>query len=84
MALISIFNGSYVRHPQNENEATEYNVILTPKDSLLDWNKSLKELYNEIRACDSEEYPAYFIVDGQKVFIKLWRDLVNKESNFQI
>jgi hypothetical protein len=39
----------------------------------MDWNKPLRELYNEIRACDAAGYPAYFFVEGEKVCIKLWR-----------
>jgi len=58
---------------QNEKEASTYNYLRTPKDSEIDWNKSLRELYNEIRACDPVDYPAFFFVDGQKVCIKLWR-----------
>lgn len=83
-ALLSIFDGSFQRRQQNESEASEFHLIRTPKDSLIDWNKSLKELYNEIRACDSVDYPAYFMVDDQKVFIKLWRDTNFKENEYQI
>lgn len=58
---------------QNESEATEYNYVRTPDDSFIDWNKPLKDLYNEIRACDPENYPAFFYVNGEKVCIQLYR-----------
>lgn len=58
---------------QNESDATVFNQIRTPKDSEIDPNKSIKDLYNVIRACDPDEYPAFFYVDGEKVCIKLWR-----------
>lgn len=45
----------------------------TPNDSLIDPNRSLLDLFNEIRACDPEKYPAFFYVEGQKVCVKLWR-----------
>jgi methionyl-tRNA formyltransferase len=59
--------------PQEEEKASAYSHIRTPEDSRIDWNRPLKDLYNEIRACDPVDYPAYFFVDGQKVCIKLWR-----------
>lgn len=65
--------GELERIEQNESEATTYNEIRRPKDSILDPNKSLLELYNYIRACDPVEYPAYFFVGDEKVCVKLWR-----------
>lgn len=59
--------------PQDERRATTYTRIRTPDDSEINPEKSLKDLYNEIRACDPDDYPAFFYVDGQKVCIKLWR-----------
>lgn len=58
---------------QNESEASEYKNLRNPEDSFVDANKSLFELYNEIRACDPDDYPAFFYIDGQKVFIRLSR-----------
>jgi methionyl-tRNA formyltransferase len=75
--LVSFFknlkNGILNRRKQNEAEATEYNEIRKPKDSIIDPTKSLNELYNYIRACDPIDYPAYFFVENQKVCIKIWR-----------
>lgn len=72
--------GELNRIKQNESEATTYNEIRKPKDSIVDPNKSLLELYNYIRACDPEDYPAYFFVEDEKVCIKLWRP-DNKEND---
>lgn len=72
-AINQLKNGNFSRVKQNPNSASTYNQMRTPKDSIVDWNLSLKELYNSIRACDPKEYPAYFYLDGQKVCIKLWR-----------
>jgi len=41
----------------------------------LDIEKPFKELYNFIRACDYNDYPAYFFIDGEKVLIKLTREI---------
>jgi len=72
--LEDIQKGTFSRQPQDESEATEYNIIRRPKDSLIDIEKPFKELYNFIRACDYNDYPAYFYVDGEKVLIKLRRE----------
>lgn len=66
-------SGSLERIKQNESEATVYNEIRKPKDSIIDPKKSLLELYNFIRACDPVDYPAYFFVNDEKVCIQLWR-----------
>lgn len=71
--------GEIVYSKQGESKATTYNYIRTPKDSEIDFNKPLKELYNEIRACDANDYPAFFYHGGEKICIKLWR--YNKEDN---
>jgi methionyl-tRNA formyltransferase len=72
-ALQMLISGQYERMKQDESQATEYKQLRTPKDSIIDWERPLKDLYNEIRACDPDDYPAYFYVDGQKVCIRLWR-----------
>jgi methionyl-tRNA formyltransferase len=48
-----------------------YNKKRKPEDSEIDETKSLISLYNKIRACDQERYPAYFKINGKKVKIKL-------------
>lgn len=66
-------SGELEPRPQDPDEATEYSDQRTPDDSELDWNKPLKELYDQIRASDPENYPAHFYVNGEKVCINLWR-----------
>lgn len=73
-ALQMLENGKFNCTKQDERRASTYDYMRTPKDSEINWNKSLKSLYNQIRACDSEDYPAFFFVDGEKVCIKLWRE----------
>jgi methionyl-tRNA formyltransferase len=68
-----IESGNFPRIKQSEKEATLYTHKRTLKDSFIDWNEPLRELYNEIRACDPEDYPAFFFVDGRKVCIRMWR-----------
>ena len=63
----------YILTPQDESKATTYNYIRRPSDSEIDSAKPLNDLYNDIRACDPVDYPAFFYVDGERIGIKLWR-----------
>lgn len=58
---------------QDESQASMYPQKRTPEDSCIDPEKSLLTLYDYIRACDPEAYPAFFMLEGQKVCIRLWR-----------
>lgn len=64
---------------QDDSNASLYPQFRRPEDSLLDDSKSLKELYDFIRACDPDRFPAYMIKDGEKVGIKLFR--IDKPQN---
>lgn len=71
-AVQMLKNGNAPRIPQNRSNVIEYKNR-TPEDSEIDWNKPLKSQYNKIRACDPEKYPAFFYINEEKVYIKLWR-----------
>lgn len=66
-------SGNLVRTKQIEEDSTTFNEIRRPKDSLVNPQKSLLELYNFIRSCDPVDYPAYFFINDERVCIKLWR-----------
>lgn len=59
--------------PQDEANATVYSKKRKPEDSEVDPNKTVLQLFDCIRACDSDEFPAFFYLEGQKVCIRLWR-----------
>jgi methionyl-tRNA formyltransferase len=59
--------------PQDESCASEYPHKRTPADSEIDPSAPLVNLFNQIRACDPDDFPAYFMFHGEKVCIKLWR-----------
>ena len=73
-ALQILENGNVTCEKQDEKSASTYNYMRTPKDSEVDPEQSLNSLYNQIRACDPDKYPAFFYVNGEKVCIKLWRE----------
>lgn len=68
-----IKNNNIITTQQDESQASEYNQMRTPADSRIDPSRPLIDLYNEIRASDPQDFPAFFEIDGQKVCIKLWR-----------
>lgn len=68
-----IKNGAVEALPQKEEHATSYFKQRTPEDSEVDPDKPLKELFYEIRSCDPVEYPAFFYMEGHKVYIHLYR-----------
>lgn len=55
-----------------------------PIDSEVDSSLSLTSLYNEIRCCDPDAYPAFFYVNGRKIGIKLFSLEGVKEDEFEI
>ncbi len=47
-----------------------YNKKRSSLDSQLDLSKPLRDLWNDIRICDNEAYPAFFIWEGKKVILR--------------
>ena len=70
--------------PQNERFASVFPHVRKPADSEIDPSKPLRELVNQIRACDPDEYPAFFIFHGEKVCIRLWRPGKNSSEYDEI
>lgn len=46
----------------------------TPQDSEIDINKSIEEQFNKLRVVDSERFPAFFIRNGIKYVLKIYKD----------
>ncbi len=72
-ALELLDRPDFTPQAQDESLATEYPARRKPADSEIDASKSLRELYDSIRACDPTDYPAFFHIDDQRICIKLWR-----------
>ena len=58
---------------QEEALVTSHFQKRIPEDSQIDPSKPLLELYDQIRACHPDLYPAFFEIEGQKVGVKLFR-----------
>lgn len=68
----SILDGTNNRTPQNEEEVT-YAFNIKPEDELIDFSKTKKEVYDQIRGLYS--FPgAYCMLDGKR--LKVWASLI--------
>ena len=57
---------------EQKGESTFYNKR-TPKDSDLDINKSISDQFNLLRIVDNENYPAFFIKNNVKYYLKIYK-----------
>ena len=58
---------------EQQGEETYY-ARRSQKDSELDINKSLNEQFDLLRVCDNKKFPAFFIINGIKYFLKITKD----------
>lgn len=73
--LPSILNGTNERISQDESKVT-FAKIIKPEDEIIDFSKTSREIYNQIRGLNS--FPgAYFILDGKR--IKVWESRIENE-----
>jgi len=66
---------------REQTGSTSYNKKRTAKDSELSVDKSLKELWDEIRVCDNDKFPAYFILNNKKITLTYKVEDLNDHSN---
>jgi len=57
----------------NQNEEESFYRRRNPSDSFIDINKTIKEQFNLLRVVDNERYPAFFIKDNTKYYIKIYK-----------
>lgn len=73
--LPSIIDGTNERIPQEESKVT-YAPIIKPNDEKIDFSKTSREVYNQIRGLNS--FPgAYFMLDGKR--FKVWESIIVDE-----
>lgn len=70
---LSYINKGYIGAPQPKLGVSEFPKKRKPSDSELDSSLPLSALVNFIRACDPDDFPAFFYHEGEKVCVKLWR-----------
>tara|TARA_B110000027_G_C16077093_1_gene281856 strand:+ start:281 stop:916 length:636 start_codon:yes stop_codon:yes gene_type:complete len=62
-----------IKGEQQKGEESFYSKRTT-NSSELDISKSIKDQFNLLRVCDNERYPAFFIIDDIKYFLKIQRN----------
>jgi methionyl-tRNA formyltransferase len=62
-----------VKGRPQQGEATYYPRI-TPKDSRVDPNRSIVDLFNRFRTADNERYPAFFEHQGHRYVLKIYKE----------
>lgn len=56
-----------------------------PEDSEVNLTDTVEEMFRKVKASDISRFPAYFIIYGQKVYIRLYRDEnVIRQTEFDI
>ena len=76
--LVMKFVGKYaqnhhVKGKKQKGRATYY-PKRRPKDSELDPQKTLRQLFNQLRVVDNEKYPAFFWHKGRKYVLKISKE----------
>lgn len=73
MALDFIENFSTLSAKQQQGQESYY-PKRTPKDSELDIHRSIAEQFDLLRVVSNQDYPAFFIKDGVKYKLEIYRD----------
>ena len=55
---------------REQHGASSYHKKRNHADSCLDSTKSLDSLWDDIRICDNDKYPAHFYIEGKKITLK--------------
>jgi len=55
---------------REQTGSVSINAKRIPSDSELDINKTLIELWDKIRICDNEKFPAFFRINKKKIILK--------------
>ncbi len=64
---------SPVKAAKQVGKPTYYNRR-TPESSKLDINKTIKQLFNQLRVASNEEFPAFFCYKGFKYTLKITKE----------
>ncbi len=57
-------------HPQTGPES--FFARRNEKNQAIDINKPIKDLFNKLRVCDNERYPAHFCINGKEYILKIY------------
>lgn len=72
--MCKTFLSKYPILPVKQSGIESFYPKRTPRDSMLDINKSIKEQFNLLRIVDNDEYPAFFEINGVRYIIKIEKE----------
>jgi len=75
--LPNLLEGEVTRIPQNDDEAT-YSPNLKREDEQIDWNRSARDIYNQVRGL--VPFSGAFTIWGDEIF-KIWAVTPSSESS---
>lgn len=61
-----------IESQKQEGESTFY-PRRTVKDDELNINKTIKEQFNHFRIANNDDYPLYFVIDGHKYYLNIYK-----------
>ena len=73
MCLTYAADSSAMAPVQQKGDETFY-PKRSAKDEELDVNKTLAQLFNQLRISDNDRFPAFFRMKGNKYIIKIYKD----------
>lgn len=79
--LLDIENDDY---SLSDNSSSKSKIVAkrrTPQDSEVDIDASLYEVFKRVKASDKDRFPAFFKINGEKVFIEMYRSKEAKRIN---
>ena len=80
--LFNIISAGKLNLKENRDEDTIIKAPKrTPEDSEVKLDETLDVVFKKVKASDQERFPAYFIYNNEKVFIKMFRDQSANRSN---
>ena len=80
-----IIEGNIDYSPNMDADTIIIAPIRTHKDSEVYLNEPLDEVFKKVKASDPKRFPAYFMYNGEKVYIKMYRSKeVKRESKYDI
>jgi methionyl-tRNA formyltransferase len=84
--LISLIRTESLKLIKNNSEYTK--VVAKkrqPEDSEVFLDDSVELMFRKVKASDPERFPPYFVVDGQKVYIKIFRgEDIPRDTEFDV
>lgn len=84
--LISVIQSENLKLIKNNSEQTKIVAKKRqPEDSEVFLDDSVELMFRKVKASDPERFPPYFVVDGQRVFIKLSRgEDIPRDTEFDV